>query len=243
MKRSVLFVVMVAVAAAFAAGFAPQAWAVEPPDPDICAVYRTERQLEKASILPERKDLWQFLSGLGVRRGATPFEATFQITGWSQQDNVQIEIENYPAFLLGIGPSQFFPVWGPRQVGVAGSSKFYEDSRSRFSLFEPEDIDRQRPYPIPAVNVGLARSAFYTSAYRFEMNVTRPIVCAAFEAVRQGRVDRPVVVLAVENVTFCVDFNRPQDPQICGLNIEGRVTGIFFRPEIPSPPPSTDGRG
>lgn len=231
--------------AALAVGFAPMAWAdgPEPPAPDICAPIGA--QFGRASVLPERKELWEFVFGLGVRRGDTRFGPAFEVSGWSFRENILLEIENSPPFLLGFGPSPFFLAGPdqPRQVGVAGFLKFYEDSRSRLVLYELADSRRERPHPIRQVNVGLARSAFYTNAAAFEANITRPLVCAAFEAVRQGRVDRPVVVLAVENVTFCQDFSGPE-PQICGLNIEGRVTGIFYRPEIPPPPPpSTDGRG
>ncbi len=249
MRKFGLFVVMVAAVAALAAAFAPMAWAdaIEPPEPDICALFREQAQLAKASVLPERKDLWRFIFSLGVRLGSDPGEPAFQVTGWSRQENVLVEIENSPLFLLGFGPSTFGTVGQarPAQAGVAGFLKFYEDSRSRLALFGPEDFQRVRPYHIPQIHVGLEGSAFHASAFRFETNVTRPLVCAAFEAVRQGRVDRPVVILAVENVGFCQDLSGPE-PQICGLNISGRIVGISYRPEIPSPPPPStqpDGRG
>lgn len=229
--------------AALTAAFAPVAWAdgPEPPAPDICAPIRA--QFHRASVLPERKELWEFVGGLGVRRGATQFDPAFEVTGWSRQDNIFLEIEAYPTFLLGLGPTAFYERVGPRKVGVYGSSKLYEDSRSRTVLYDPNDTERQRPYPIRQLHVGIEGSAFYTDAAAFERNVTRPLVCVAFEAVRQGRVDRPTVILAVESVGFCQDFSGPE-PYICGLNISGRIVGIEYRSEIPpSPPPSTDGRG
>ncbi|MBI3304786.1 hypothetical protein HYZ80_00460 [Candidatus Parcubacteria bacterium] len=240
-KSSRLFVVM---AVAFAVASVPMAWAdaLEPPEPDICASIRAQMaQLQRASVFPERKSLWGFIYGLGVRPGASPLESAFNLTGWSRQENVHLEVEgNVATFLLGLAPSRFHPVDGPPKVGGTGFIKFYEDNRSRIVLYEPGDIERQRPYPIPQINVGLEGSAFYTDAAAFEANVTRPLVCAVFEAVRSGRVDRPVVVLAVESVGFCQDLSGPE-PKICGLNIGGRIVGISYRPEIPPPPPCPPG--
>ncbi|MBI2624608.1 hypothetical protein HYW67_03965 [Candidatus Parcubacteria bacterium] len=241
MKRSFRFglFIGIAVLTALAAAFAPMAWAAgpEPPAPDICALIRAQMaQLEKASVLPERKSLWGFIFGLGVQRGNVSLGRAFEVTGWSRQENVLIEVEGSTTFLLGLAPSRFYPADGPPKVGGSGFIKFYEDSRSGLALYEPTDTERQRPYPIRQINVGLEGSTFYVDAAAFEANVTRPLVCAVFEAVRSGRVDRPVVVLAVESVGFCQDLSGAE-PKICGLNISGRIVGISYRSEIPPPPP------